>query len=59
MDCFSKSSIGGERKMSRRNSREGGKGGEDFLVECEKCKQWISGGGLGLDGKGKEDEFCM
>ena len=35
--------------MSRRNSRDGGKGGEDFLVECEKCKQWISGDSLGLD----------
>ena len=35
--------------MSRRNSRDGGKGGEEFLVECEKCKQWISGDSLGLD----------
>ena len=32
--------------MSRRNSREGG---EEFLVECEKCKQWIRGDSLGLD----------
>ena len=39
----------GERKLSRRNSRDGGKGGEEFLVECEKCKQWISGDSLGLD----------
>ena len=35
--------------MRRRNSRDGGKGGEEFLVECEKCKQWISGDSLGLD----------
>ena len=35
--------------MSRRNIRDGGKGGEEFLVECEKCKQWISGDSLGLD----------
>ena len=34
----------GQRKMSRRNSREGG---EKFLVECEKCKQWIRGDSLG------------
>ena len=32
--------------MSRRNSREGG---EEFLVECDRCKQWISGDSLGLD----------
>ena len=44
--------------MNRRNSRDGGKGGEDFLVECEKCKQWISGDGLGLDrGKVKKMNF--
>ena len=35
--------------MSRRSSREGGKGGEEFLVECGRCKQWISGDSLGLD----------
>ena len=23
--------------------------GEEFLVECEKCKQWIRGDSLGLD----------
>ena len=38
------------REMSR-SSKEGGKGGEEFLVECGKCKQWISGDGLGLDRK--------
>ena len=26
-----------------------GKGGEEFLVECGRCKQWISGDSLGLD----------
>ena len=25
--------------------------GEEFLVECEKCKQWIRGDSLGLDGE--------
>ena len=45
--------------MSRRNSRDGGKGGEEFLVECEKCKQWISGDSLGLDGESEEDKFCV
>ena len=44
--------------MSRRNSRDGGKGGEEFLVECEECKQWISGDSLGLDrGKVKKISF--
>ena len=23
--------------------------GEEFLVECARCKQWISGDSLGLD----------
>ena len=35
--------------MSNRSSREGGKGGEEFLVECGRCKQWISGDSLDLD----------
>ena len=44
--------------MSRSNSRDGGKGGEEFLVECEECKQWISGDSLGLDrGKVKKISF--
>ena len=25
-----------------------GSGEKNFLVECEKCKQWISGDSLGL-----------
>ena len=28
---------------------ERGGGGEEFLVECGRCKQWISGDSLGLD----------
>ena len=26
-----------------------GRGGEEFLVECGRCKQWISGDSLGPD----------
>ena len=37
------------RVMNRRSSKEGGKGAEEFLVECGRCKQWISGDALGLD----------
>ena len=33
-------------------------GGEEFLVECGRCKQWISGDSLGLD-RGKKDEFYV
>ena len=36
--------------MSRRNSRDGGKGEKNFwFQECEKCKQWIRGDSLVLD----------
>ena len=55
---FGENLAEGLREMSRRSSKEGGKGGEEFLVECGKCKQWISGDGLGLDrGKVKKMNF--
>ena len=48
------------REMSRRNSRDGGWPGEEFLVECGRCKQWISGDRLGLDReKIKKDQFYV
>ena len=46
--------------MSRRNSRDGGWGGEEFLVECGRCKKWISGDSLGLDKeKNEKDKFYV